>query len=290
MIQKNFFKPGVNIIKESFFMILGILVAGFGLKGFLIPNGFIDGGMTGVSLLIHFLTPISISILLILVNIPFILMARKQIGKIFAVKSFIAIVGLAFCIALIKYPIITSDKLLVAVFGGFLLGTGTGLAIRGGSVIDGTEILSIYMNKKTGLSVGEVIFIVNIIIYSIAAIFLGLERALYSILTYLVAAKVVDFMIDGIEEYVGLTIISKKSKNIRKMLTSMGMGLTVYKGEKGYSRKGDPKIDILYMVITRLEVTKVKNKVLAIDESSVIIESPVKSAHGGIMKKKPLSH
>lgn len=271
-------------------MILGILVAGFGLKGFLIPNGFIDGGMTGVSLLIHFLTPISISILLILVNIPFILMARKQIGKIFAVKSFIAIVGLAFGIALIKYPIITSDKLLVAVFGGFLLGTGTGLAIRGGSVIDGTEILSIYMNKKTGLSVGEVIFIVNIIIYSIAAIFLGLEKALYSILTYLVAAKVVDFMIDGIEEYVGLTIISKKSKNIRKMLTSMGMGLTVYKGEKGYSRKGDPKIDILYMVITRLEVTKVKNKVLAIDESSVIIESPVKSARGGIMKKKPLSH
>lgn len=131
MIKKNFFKPGANILKESFFMILGVLVAGFGLKGFLIPNGFIDGGMTGVSLLIHFLTPISVSILLILVNIPFIIMARKQIGKIFAIKSFIAILALAICIATINYPIITSDKLLVAVFGGFLLGTGTGLAIRG---------------------------------------------------------------------------------------------------------------------------------------------------------------
>ncbi len=279
-----------RVFEEYFLLLLGIAVAGFGLEGFLIPNGFIDGGITGISLLISFLSPISISLLLFLFNIPFIILARRQIGKTFAFKAFLAILGLAVSLTLIAYPVITSDKLLVAIFGGVLLGAGIGLAVRGGGVLDGTEILSIYLNRKINLTVGEIIFIINILIFSFAAIFLGIEAALYSVLTYLSASKTVDFIIQGIEEYIGITIISERSEAIRKKIVmDLGKGVTIYSGKRGYSYRGEgKKLDIIFTVVTRLEVLKVKNEILAIDSNAVVIEHGIKDARGGVIKKRPL--
>jgi len=276
-----------NIIKEFFLILVGIGLAGFGLKGFLIPSGFIDGGVTGISLLIHFLTPINLSLLILAINLPFIFLAKKQIGKIFAIKTFFAIVALSLSLLWIKYPIITLDKLLVAIFGGFLLGAGIGLSVRGGSVLDGTEILSVYLNRKTGFSMGEIIFFINVIIFSVAAIFLGIEVALYSILTYLVASKSIDLISQGIEEYTGLTIISDKNKEIRKKLFELGNGVTIYKGNKGYANEKDKKeIDILFTIVTRLEVFKIKKAIQLIDSTALIIEESIRDIEGGFIKKR----
>ena len=193
----------LHLFKDTIFILLGILAAGFGLKGFLLPNGFIDGGVTGISLLLKELTNYSLSILIVVINIPFIILGYYQIDKSFVVKSTVAIIGLAIALAVIDYPIITSDKLLVAVFGGFFLGTGIGLSVRGGSVLDGTEVLAIFFSRRTGLSIGDFVLIFNILIFLTAAIFLSLEVALYSILTYLSASKTMDFIIEGVEEYIG---------------------------------------------------------------------------------------
>src|SRR4030095_9022972 len=160
------------------------------------------------------LTGFSVSILLMLVNIPFIFLGYRMLGKVFVFKAAFAIAGLAIVVAVFPYPIITSDKLLVAVFGGFFLGVGIGLAVRGGGVLDGSEILAIFMSKKTSMTLGDVIMVFNIIVFSFAAYILGMESALYSILTYLSASKTVDFIIEGIEEYTGFTIISPKSNEI----------------------------------------------------------------------------
>jgi uncharacterized membrane-anchored protein YitT (DUF2179 family) len=276
-----------NLIKELFLILVGIVLVGFGLKGFLIPSGFIDGGVTGISLLIHFLTPINLSLLILIINIPFIFLARKQIGKVFAIKTFFAIVVLSLSLLWINYPIITLDKLLVAIFGGFLLGAGIGISVRGGSVLDGTEILSVYLNRKTGFSMGEIIFFINVIIFSVAAAFLGIETALYSILTYLVASKSIDFISHGIEEYTGLTIISDKNKEIRKKLFEFGNGVTIYKGNKGYANERDKKeIDILFTIVSRLEVFKIKKAIQLIDPTTLIIEESINEIEGGFIKRR----
>jgi uncharacterized membrane-anchored protein YitT (DUF2179 family) len=287
--MKRGYVPALALTKESILIILGILIAGFGLESFLIPNGFIDGGITGISLLISFLTPISVSVLIFILNIPFMFLARKQVGKIFAIKTFLAIFGLSLCMVFVHYPIITSDKLLVAIFGGFLLGAGIGLSIRGGGVLDGTEVLSIYLNKKIGLSIGEIIFAINLIIFSFAALLLGIETMLYSILTYLSASKTVDFFIQGIEEYIGITIISKKSEEVRKKLVKdFGKGVTIYNGRSGYMDDSKKEMEILFTFVTRLEVDKIKKGIISIDPEAVIIEQGIKEVRGGIIKKRPL--
>lgn len=217
-----------RLFKDIVFISIGILSAGFGLKGFLLPNGFIDGGVTGISLLIEVLTNYSLPVLIVIINLPFIILGYFQIGKSFAINSVVAIIGLAIALVAIEYPIITSDKLLVAVFGGFFLGGGIGLTVRGGGVLDGTEVLAIYLSRKTGLTIGDLILIFNIFIFSIAAYLLSIETALYSILTYLAASKTVDFVIEGVEEYIGVTIISTHSEEIKVMIIEkMGRGVTI---------------------------------------------------------------
>ncbi len=282
-------------IRTQFFhgvlIIFGMLSAGLGLKGFLLPNGFIDGGVTGISLLIAEVTGISLPLLIIIINIPFIWLGYRQIDKIFALKTLTAIAGLALCIIFIPYPVITSDKLLVAVFGGFFLGAGIGLAVRGGSVIDGTEILALSMTKKSTLSIGDIILIVNIIIFTIAAFVLSFERALYSILTYMAAARTVDYIISGIEEYTGVTIISNYSDEIRKMITNqLGRGVTIYKGKSGYGSHGHTlaEIEILFSVMTRLEIASLKAEVEKIDGNAFVITHGIKDTKGGMIKKRPL--
>jgi uncharacterized membrane-anchored protein YitT (DUF2179 family) len=288
MIGQKVGSKAYNLFKEFFLIFLGIASAGFGLKGFLIPSGFIDGGVTGISLLVHFITPLNLSLLILVINLPFIFLARKQIGKVFALKTLFAIIVLSLSLIWINYPIITLDKVLVAIFGGFFLGAGIGLSVRGGSVLDGTEILSIYLNRKTGFSMGEIVFFINIIIFSVAAIFLGIETALYSILTYLVASKAIDFVSHGMEEYTGITIISNKSEEVRKKLTQdFGSGVTIYKGNRGYAdEKNKKEIDIIFTIVTRLEVFKIKKEIRNIDPHALVIEESISEIEGGFIKRR----
>lgn len=278
-------------INDTFFILIGVISAGFGLKGFLLPNSFIDGGAMGISLLISETTAFSLSLLIIIVNFPFIILGYSNLGKQFALKSILAIVGLALTVHFIPYPLITSDKLLIAVFGGFFLGAGIGLSIRGGAVIDGTEVLAIYLSKKTGLTIGDIILIFNIIIFSFGAYILSIEVALYAMLTYMAAAKTVDFIIEGVEEYTGITIISVHSEKIRKMITeNLRRGVTVYAG-KGVFGKEESDLtsyDILYTIVTRLEIASLKTEIDKIDENAFIIMNSIKDTKGGMIKKRPL--
>jgi len=273
-------------------LLLGVLSAGFGLKGFLIPNGFIDGGVTGISLLANSLQDaVPLPVLIILINLPFLFLGYRQVGKSFSFKSIGAISLLALAVAFIPYPVITNDKILIAVFGGFFLGAGIGLAIRGGAVIDGTEVLAIYMSRKQSLSVGDFILLFNILIFSVAAYLLSTEVALYSTLTYLSASKTVDFLLEGIEEFTGVTIISTRNGQITDMIQNhLGRGLTIYSGRKGFGKSGasDQHVDIIFTVITRLEINRLTTEVEKIDPRAFIFMTSIKDTKGGMVKKRPL--
>ncbi len=281
----------VHLLRETLFLAIGVFSAGFGLKGFLLPNKFIDGGATGLSLLIQVISDASLGILLLLVNLPFILLGAKTISKRFAIKSILAITALAIVVHFVPYPIVTSDKLLIAVFGGFFLGLGIGMSMRGGGVIDGTEVLAIYLSRKWHLTVGDVLLLINILIFSAGAYLLDVETALYAILTYLAAAKTVDFVVDGVEEYIGVTIVSEKSEAIRLMLTSkMGRACTIYQGRRGYSKYGEERVatEIIYTVVTRLELARLSTEIDKIDKKAFVVMDLVKDLKGGMIKKKPL--
>jgi uncharacterized membrane-anchored protein YitT (DUF2179 family) len=272
-------------------ILLGIISAGFGLKGFLMPSHFIDGGTMGLSLLANQVLGINLSLLIVSINIPFILIGKNTISKEFAIKTCFAITGLAICVAFFPYPHITNDKLLISVFGGFFLGAGVGLTMRAGAVIDGTEVLAIEMSKKTGLSIGDLILVINIFIFSIAAWVISIETALYAMLTYFAASKTVDFLIEGIEEYTGVSIISIKEEQIIKMITNeLGRGVTVYNGERGFGKSGEKMYDmkIVYTIITRLEVNKLKKESEKIDSNAFVFMTSVKDMKGGMIKKRRL--
>ena len=279
-------------LKDTILMLAGIASAAFGLESFLLPSKFIDGGATGISLLVSEVSAIPIYFLLLLVNIPFIYLGYKVIGKNFAIKTAIAISGLSLCVAFIHFPQVTHDKLLVSVFGGFFLGAGIGLSVRGGAVIDGTEVLAIFLSRKLGTTIGDVIIILNIFIFSAAAYLLSIETALYSMITYLVASRTLDFVIEGIDEYTGVTIVSSHSNEIRKMIMEkMGRGLTMYKGKRGFGSHGERNdIDIIYTVITRLELNKLNTEILKIDPNAFVVMHSVKDTKGGMIKKRSLKH
>ena len=282
----------LRYIKDFVFITLGVFSAAFGFKGFLLTNHFIDGGATGISLLISALTHIPLYILLILVNIPFIFLGYKIMGKVFALKTSFAIAGLALVVGTISFPDVTKDNLLVAIFGGFFLGSGIGLAVRGGAVIDGTEVLAIFLSRKFGTSIGDIIIVINVIIFSVAAYFLSVEIALYSMVTYLAASKTLDFIVDGIEEYMGVTIVSGKSKQIADMIRDdINWGVTVYEGKNGFGKNGELKnIDIVYTVLTRLELNRLYSEIEKIDSNAFVVISSVRNIKGGMVKKRPLQH
>ncbi len=280
----------VQTIKDTFFILLGVGAASFGLKGFLLPNKFLDGGVMGISLLTNLVTGINLSFLVVLINLPFVVIAYTQVSKKFAFRTLIAIGLLALALAWIEFPTITSDKLLIAVFGGFFLGAGIGLSIRGGSVIDGTEVMAIYSSKKTTLTVGDFILILNIIIFSIAAYLISIETALYAILTYLVASKTVDFVVHGIEEYTSVMIVSEKSEEIKDaIINKLGRGVTVLKGKSGFGKKGHRSfdVDIIFSVVTRLELQRLKTEITKIDPEAFVVENSVNDIKGGMIKKRP---
>ncbi len=294
-LAKGFYELKVTFfrtIRDIFLIILAIFSAAFGLKSFLLPSNFIDGGATGISLLISEVAGIPLYYLLILINLPFVFLGYKIIGTQFAIKTALAITGLAICVATVHFEPVTKDKLLVAIFGGFFLGAGIGLSVRGGAVIDGTEVLAIFLSKKLGTTIGDIIVFINIIVFSTAAYFLSVETALYSMITYLAASRTLDFIIEGIEEYTSVTIISSHSEEIREMIINkMGRGVTIYKGKKGFGKRGETKdVEIVFTVITRLELNKLNTELKRIDPFAFIVMSSVKDTKGGMIKKRPLKH
>jgi uncharacterized membrane-anchored protein YitT (DUF2179 family) len=288
---ENFSADIRNYIKDALIMSVGVAMASIGLKGFLLPNGFLDGGAMGISLLAQILSGVDLSILIVVVNLPFILLGIRQVSLDFAVRSALAILALAILVHVIELPIITSDKLLIAVFGGFFLGAGIGLSIRGGGVIDGTEVLAISVSRKSSLTVGDVIAIFNVLLFAFAALLVNIETALYSMLTYIAASKTVDFILNGIEEYIGVLIVSDKFMEIKhKISHDLQRGITVFKSDEGYGKRGSNSMEkkILFCAITRLEVAKLLHEVEKIDENAFIIQYPIKDTKGGMIKKRPL--
>jgi uncharacterized membrane-anchored protein YitT (DUF2179 family) len=265
----------------------GIMSAAMGLKGFLLSSNFIDGGVTGVSMLLAKVTPAPLAVWLPIVNAPFIAIGYRQVGGAFALRSALAIAGLSAVLATVHFPDVTPDLLLTAVFGGFFIGAGIGLAVRGGAVLDGTEIAALLISKRSHLlKVGDLILIFNVLLFLAAMSLLGVEPALYSILTYVTAARTLDFVIYGLEQFTAITIVSAHSAAIRERITGeLERGVTVFRGYGGLS---GAEQEILYCVVTRLEIGKVKSIVRAVDESAFVVSHPLADADGGVVKRPAL--
>lgn len=288
MIQRSAF---FRTTKDTIFIIAGVFSAGLGIKGFLTSSHFIDGGVTGVSMLLATLFKIPLPIWLLIINLPFIGLGYRQFGRQFAFKSTLAIAGLSLSLAIIPYPDVTPDLLLTAVFGGFFIGAGIGLAMRGGAVLDGTEIAALLISRSSPiLKVSDVILALNVLIFGAAAFFLGVSPALYSMITYFAASKTVDFVIHGIEEHTAILIISKHADSIRKRIIENGWGITILSGQGGYGKHGSHQdIDtVLYTVITRLEISRMRTLILELDPNAFIIQHSVDDVAGGKVKTLPM--
>lgn len=281
-----------SLIKDALFIFAGIVSAGFGLKGFLLSSHFIDGGVTGISMLLASILNIPLAVFIPVINLPFILMGYRQIGLAFAIKSTFAIAGLALCLALVDFPDVTPDLLLTAVFGGFFIGAGIGLAMRGGAVLDGTEVAALLISRRnSALRVGDVILAMNVFIFAAAAYYLSVDIALYSMLTYFTASKTVDFIIHGIEEYTAVLIVSDHHEAIREMITEkLHKGVTVLNSEKGFGKRGlqGHETKVLYSVVTRLEVSRLRDAIAEIDPLAFVVQHGIDDAQGGIVKERAL--
>lgn len=282
-------KTPLFTINDLLYLLLGVLSATFALKSFLVPNHFLDGGVTGISLLLHEVFHWHLGLVLILLNIPFIVLGVFLVGKNFAIRSAITIILIALCLQYLPFPELTHDKLLVAIFGGFFLGLGIGLSMRGGGTFDGMEVLALFTFKKSSFSITEIILGMNILIFMIAAIFLNLEVALYAMLTYFIASQTTKYVIEGIEAYTGVTIISGESEAVKRALVmSLNRGITVYKGERGFFKDNfefSNEVDIVFTIVTRLEVRRIQNIVKSIDPKAFIFTHTIREPHGGIVKE-----
>lgn len=282
--------PLIMAFKDIVFIVFGIMAAGFALKGFLVPNHFFDGGMTGISLLLHEIYHFNLAYIFVLVNMPFIIISYFTVNKKFALKTLGCVALLGMCLLLLPYPVITSDKLLISIFGGFFMGLGIGLIMRAGCALDGVEILALYTFKRTAFTVTEIILAINICIFGIAAFKLGMETALYSVLTYFTATRTIDYVVEGIEAYLGVTIISSKTELVKyKLVNELGRGITVYKGERGFlpgKFEESTECDIIFTVVTRLEMRRLKNLVYEIDPKAFVFANSIREASGGILKRR----
>ena len=286
-------KDVIAELKNLPLVLAGIFSAAFGLKGFLLSSRFIDGGVTGISMLLSDVTGVTLGLLILVINLPFVAIGLRSIGTRFAIKSALAISGLALVLLFVKFPDVTPDKLLTAVFGGFFIGAGIGLSIRGGAVLDGTEIAALLVSRRSHvLRVGDVILILNIFIFLAAALFLSVESALYSILTYVAATRTIDFLLHGVEEYTAITIVSTRSDEIREVITrELHRGVTVFRGAGGHGSTGEKEKEeqgILYSVVTRLEIGRVKEAALNLDPSAFITTHALNDVKGGLIKKQVL--
>jgi uncharacterized membrane-anchored protein YitT (DUF2179 family) len=283
--------PSTHHLRDAAFIVAGILSVGLGLKGFLLSSQFIDGGVTGVSMLLASQTSLPLALGIVVINLPFIWLGYRQIGRAFAIKSTLGIAGLSACLAFVPYPDVTPDLLLTALFGGFFIGAGIGLSMRGGAVLDGTEVAALVISRNVPtLKVSDVILLLNIFIFGAAAFFLTIELALYSMLTYFAASKTIDFIVHGIEEYTAIMIVSDSHDELCRVIREEGWGVTVLKGMQGHGKRGtlSQPVDVLYLVITRLEISRLRTLILDIDADAFLIQYPVDDVLGGRVKSLPL--
>lgn len=274
-------------ISEFIQILIGITLASIGLKAFLLPNGFLDGGVTGIAILINKLIGIDISLLLIVFSLPFLALGYFTLSKRILYKSIFSILTLALFIHFENFTTITDDKLLIAFFGGLCLGAGIGLSIRNGAVLDGSEILGVFLNDRCGISIGKIILIFNILLFAATALLLSIESALYSTFAFVVTAKVIDFTMKGFEDFIGIKIISGKNEEIIRALThELGVGVTVYKGEEGFGSQGKRSdMKIIHTIINRIDIRKIHNLVQDIDEKAFMVEYDVNTIKGGVLRR-----
>jgi uncharacterized membrane-anchored protein YitT (DUF2179 family) len=277
-------------LQDIVFVVLGVIIAAFALKEFLVPNHFFDGGITGISLLVHELNHVNLAIAIVVLNLPLVIVSYFSVGKVFAFKTFISVILFGVSLVLVPDYALTSDKLLISIFGGVFLGIGIGLVMRAGAALDGIEVLALYTLKRTSFTITEIILGINILIFTIAALKFGVETALYSILTYFAATRSIDYVVEGLQAHTGVTIISAESEAIKyELVNKLGRGITVYKGERGFlpgNFEVSTECDIIFTVINRLELRKLNNLVKDVDPKAFIFASTIKEASGGIIKRR----
>jgi uncharacterized membrane-anchored protein YitT (DUF2179 family) len=276
-----------DVAIEIVYLFLSILLASIGLKAFLLPNGFLDGGATGIAILLNKVFSFDISLSLPIISIPFFVISASVLSRRILVKSIISIIGLALVLYFENFEPITEDKLIIATFGGIFLGCGIGLAIRNGAVLDGSEVLGVYLHNKFGVSIGNIILAFNLILFAITAILVSTEVAMYSTLTYIVTGKAIDFTIHGFENYVGLMIVSSKSLEIQNsLLEKIGQGITVYQGRKGYGKNGfNEHREIIHLVVNRIDVKRIHQIIDEVDAEAFSAEFEVNHVKGGKVRK-----
>lgn len=272
-------------MKKYIYIFIGSIITAIGLEIFLIPNNIIDGGVVGISIMLSAITGLPFGAFLILINLPFLYLGYKHIGKAFAIATTFAVISLSFWSS-VFLPVlpVTNDYFLAAVFGGIITGTGVGLIIRNGGSLDGTEIVAILTDKKTVFSVGEIVMFINLFILSSASLVFGWDKAMYSLVAYFVIAKMIDVVLKGLEETYSVMIVTSQHTDIlNRLMLEMDKGVTVLHGEGGYTKE---KRKILYCVVTRLEIDKLKNMVLDIDEGAFVTINPVSDIVGGRLRVK----
>lgn len=276
-----------KIFKRAFFITLGAFLMAIGLESFLVPNRVIDGGITGISIMLSSLTDIKLGVFIFMLNLPFFFIGYKQIGKTFAISTMYGIIVLSLSITLLHgMPVFTEDVLLASVFGGIVLGVGIGLVIRYGGSLDGTEILAILVNKSLPFSVGEVIMFFNIFILGSAGFVFEWNSAMYSLIAYFVAFKTIDVVIQGLDESKSAWIISDKYIEIGDALNNrLGRGVTYLNGEGAYT--GDDK-KVIFCVITRLEEAKLNSIVEELDPDAFLAVGNIAEVRGGRFKKRAI--
>lgn len=272
-------------VKKYIYIFIGSIITAIGLEIFLIPNNIIDGGVVGISIMLSAITGLPFGAFLILINLPFLYLGYKHIGKAFAIATTFAVISLSFWSS-VFLPVlpVTNDYFLAAVFGGIITGTGVGLIIRNGGSLDGTEIVAILTDKKTVFSVGEIVMFINLFILSSASLVFGRDKAMYSLVAYFVIAKMIDVVLKGLEETYSVMIVTSQHTDIlNRLMLEMDKGVTVLHGEGGYTKE---KRKILYCVVTRLEIDKLKNMVLDVDEGAFVTINPVSDIVGGRLRVK----
>ena len=279
-------------LQNAAFIVAGVFAAAFGLKAFLLSSHFIDGGVTGISMLLAAALKLPLAAFILVINLPFVALGYRQLGRRFALRSALGIGGLALVLAIVPFPDVTPDPLLTAIFGGVFIGAGIGLAMRGGAVLDGTEIAALLASRHLVLfKVSDIILILNVVIFGAAVFILGTEPALYSMLTYFAAARVMEFVLNGIEQYTGITIVSENSEAIRLAITEdLGRGVTLYQGKAGFGKRSDQltQRDIIFTVVTRLELPQLRAEIKRLDPNAFVVQYGIDDAQGGIIKKRPL--
>lgn len=282
-------------LSSIFYLVAGVICAALSLKYFLLPNHFLDGGVTGISIILNLEFGINLNLLLVLINLPFLILGWKKIGKTFAVQSTFSVFLLVVVLELLPMKdAVTTDLVLAAIFGGILMGVGIGLIIRGGGLIDGFEVITEFVQKNSPLSGAEITVFLNSLIFLFAALFFGIEPAMYSILTYYTAIKMTDYVVEGFEEYTALTIISREEDKVKELIVKeFGKAISVYKGERGYLPETfhiKHPCDIIMTVVTRLEVHRMKEAIQHIDPHAFFYVQTIKEVKGGIIKRVGKKH